>query len=1062
MDDFLKPIKTSWKVQNNIDKFESLSMKNTPSTRPVSAKSKVSIIDLDQESNDSSGDQFSIRPSIDSSHTSVSASSDSKKHKRHDSTAFLQKSYLDNSPPPSLPDDAREILKSQPDTEDLIAVLQYLQCGIEGKHDFNIRLPSPKASQIINVLATITVPDQWIHLRSSKLSNTEALLKKLLLSCLMSVAGLGALLMQIKQLAITTSKKTSPILEDAISVVETLLSGNGVVKELLAEANKLFSSEMQRRVYWQEVTSLLAGSKVLSTLAQASTNIGHSDETIPLVSWLSDGAEYSRWLGRNIATAATASISMSFSGIHHMNMLCQLLKRGLSLGYRDALTIELYTMLLFRNHALWTVLHTLIQSLPSHDQKSLFDTILCDLGRKHLGGSINVADKESLASHSAAIGGVAAMINGIVENNPLLQAHLTHWLTTANGQYVGLGLDSRRAVIASLATDKDKLQAVLEKSLEVFGDKLQMQRDPILQQEAIAQTILLVTGRLYRLDHNSVKQVSLSGSFMRMVSNRLSASMPRSRFLGMVVATAISRMLDKPTQRINFGTEEMEGEEAQHWLDLPSIHDTIGSVDTLSTAPEGIHRPQPPAQKSPPRRRPATAVTRAQPASKITAIEEISTDDEGDDLGFHPYPRPDNDLSDSDDDPTLVNRNKPAAPVYITSLIKQLNATDDISAVELALQTAPSLIRRKSGFGDELSSNLIPLASCLLNLQEGLSQPKLQKFRLEALIECFISKPDLMGPWIANMYFGGDFSLSQRGLLLTVLGLGARQIAGIDDEQENAIASLVADEKQFPSNRLPSHLESVFASGNSPINTISTTLSSRTLQPMALTAADKLSGLDILKVRTFSSRMAVTAKQAAKSEARSKRVPKDLHRLLSEFVYLPLCSRSTLLFSSLANAPHLVNSTLLHPSMVKLNIQTLTVVISTLGPNAIQLETVTRESLLFLMAIHTIPVLTHDPVVLPAILHLLLTVLDLNIEAGTTSEELLVTDFGSMIAELTSWAASLGEQQSTPEVHEEKGLGMPMPWPVLVAGIQVKWQEVGRKFQGRMLGLMATTDFDSF
>ncbi len=83
-------------------------------------------------------------------------------------------------------------------------------------------------------------------------------------------------------------------------------------------------------------------------------------------------------------------------------------------------------------------------------------------------------------------------------------------------------------------------------------------------------------------------------------------------------------------------------------------------------------------------------------------------------------------------------------------------------------------------------------------------------------------------------------------------------------------------------------------------------------------------------------------------------------------------------------------------------------------------------------------------------------------EAGSTAEERLVTDFGPMIAELVSWAAGLGERVSIPEVHGEEGLGMATPWPVLVAGVQVKWQEVGRKFQGRMLGLMATTDFDSF
>ncbi|KAK7890246.1 telomere binding protein [Exophiala xenobiotica] len=1050
MEGLIKPVKTTRKVQNNISKFENLSLKDTSLSMPASAKSKVTILDLTPEDGDQTSDQFSLRPSVDSSHTSVSLQLSHKEHKRHDSTAFLQKSYLEQSSPASLPDDAREILKSQPDNEDLIAVLQYLQYGTEGKHDFNVRLPSPKASQIINILVTITIPDQWPHLKVHNLSKQEMQVKKLLLGCMKSVSGIGALLMQIRQLSVTNSDKTDQLLKDAISVLSLLLTGNSTLKDFLADTNKLFTSDIQRRVYWQEVTSLFAGSKVLSTMARALTSTQQSDEkTVPL--WLGDGSEYSRWLARNLSTAAIISSSAGGPESSQINMLSQVLKRGLSLGYRDALVTELYTSLLLGEHALWTVMHLLLQSLPSYDQRALFDTILRDLARRFLHNNLNVEDQETMTLSMPAVGGVAAMVKGLVQNNQVLQAHLTHWLTSTNGEYAGLGLGVRRAVTATLSADQDKLQAILEKSLEIFGNKLQMQQDPILQQEVI--------GHLDRLNHESIKQISSSSSFIRMVSSRLSASVPRAQFLGMVVATAMSRMVDKPGKVIDFAVEEMEGGEAQQWLDLPTVQDKVGSSDDLAK-PMTITQRREATQRTPKssRRRPVPATPPAHSA-KVMAIEELSASEDSsndeDDPELRPYARPNSDPSDSEDDPTLINRNKPSAPVYISSLIKLLSATDDPSTVKLALETAPSLIRRKAGFGDELASNLLPLASSLLNLQEGMSQQDLQQLRLEALIALFVSKPNVMGPWTASVYFEADLSLSQRAALLTVLALGAREIAGIDDGLEKTAT-------QFPSNRLPPRLESIYASQQSPVNTISTTLFHRTLQPMALSAADKLSGPDILKVRTFSSRMAVAAKEAAKSEARSKRIPKDLHKLLSESIYLPFCSRLTLLLSSRASSPYLANSTLLHASLVRLSIQTLIVLVSTLGPNAFQLATVTRESLLLLLAIHAIPALAHDPVILPAILHLLLALLELNIEAGSTAEERLVTDFGPMIAELVSWAAGLGERVSIPEVHGEKGLGMAMPWPVLVAGVQVKWQEVGRKFQGRMVGLMAMVNLDSF
>ncbi len=587
---------------------------------------------------------------------------------------------------------------------------------------------------------------------------------------------------------------------------------------------------------------------------------------------------------------------------------------------------------------------------------------------------------------------------------------------------------------------------------------------------ATAQTILLAVGYLNRLDKSCLKRVSASGEFIRMVSNRLSASVPRARFLGMIVAVAVSKLVDKPDKVMNFGVDEMETEDAQWWLGLVYIQDKVGSLDNLAkTTAELVKKRSLPTASSKPiqRKRVSTAV---QPATtKIIAIEELEDSDnpdgeaeEEEDSDLRPYAPPDSDPEDSDDDPTLVNRNKPTAPVYITSLIKQLDANDDLPAMEMALKTAPSLIRRKANFGDELASNILQLASSLLNLQEIMSMEETQRLRLESLTACLVSKPAVMGPWLASMYFEGDLSLVTRSVLLTAIALGARELAGLKDDIEDSPDQSGVPQSPFPSKRLPSHLEQSYSLTSAPIDNISKALSYRTLQPMALEAADQLTGPNILKVRTFSSRMEVVAKNTAKQEARSKRIPKDLHELLAQSLYLPLCSRLSLLLSSLTSSPYLANSNLLHPSLLKLNLQTLIIILGTIGPNALQLATLTRESLVLLTTLHTLPTLAHDPIILPSTLHLLLTLLDLNIDAGATAEERLVTDFGPMIAELVSWAAGLDDRVNVPEVSDDPGLGMAMPWPVLVAGVQVKWQEVGRKFQGRMLGLMAGTDFDSF
>jgi telomere length regulation protein len=513
----------------------------------------------------------------------------------------------------------------------------------------------------------------------------------------------------------------------------------------------------------------------------------------------------------------------------------------------------------------------------------------------------------------------------------------------------------------------------------------------------------------------------------------------------MIIAVAVSKLVDPKDKIMNFGSEEMEKEYVQRMLALVDCRDVVGNIDTMKKppAPEDI----PMAEKVmelPSSNIRAPRKTRPTEHSKIIAIEEVEDEEDGDqddDEDLVPFQKPDDDPSDSDEDPTLVNRPKPSAPVYIIDLIKQLQKDDQPEMVEMALRVGPDLIRRKANFGTELAENVQVVASSLLNLKEGVQDDDLRDLRLGSLVACTVSKPAIIGPWLASMYFEGDFSLEQRATILTTFGLSARELSGHKGDDEHS------DETVFPSKRLPGHLAAIYA----PSNAIAREIEHSTLQPLALAAADKLSGPDVLKVRTFSSRLEVQRKKEEKQKERSRRIPKELHRLLTEHFYLPLCCRMSLLLSSNVNFGR---SSMFEANVVRLFIQTLTIILHCLGPNAVQLEGVTRETLDLLMSLHNIPMLGYDPVVLPALLQLLLTTLDLNVAAGRSAEERLVTDFGNTLAELISWAGGIEENRVSIPIVEEGEEGMGMPWTVILAGIQVKWHEVGRKFQGRMMGLM--------
>lgn len=78
--------------------------------------------------------------------------------------------------------------------------------------------------------------------------------------------------------------------------------------------------------------------------------------------------------------------------------------------------------------------------------------MLRDLVRKYLryGPVTHPMQKNGLESESN-LGGVAAMVAGVTKNNSVLEDHLVDWLTSTTGEYASLGLDTRRAVIATLA-----------------------------------------------------------------------------------------------------------------------------------------------------------------------------------------------------------------------------------------------------------------------------------------------------------------------------------------------------------------------------------------------------------------------------------------------------------------------------------------------------------------------------------------------------------------------------------------------------------------------------------
>ena len=176
--------------------------------------------------------------------------------------------------------------------------------------------------------------------------------------------------------------------------------------------------------------------------------------------------------------------------------------------------------------------------------------------------------------------------------------------------------------------------------------------------------MLMLAGHVFRADKADITKLAQSSTYLNAISNRLAASSPRARFLGMVVGTAISELVDPKDKRMNFKIEEMNDADGLWYRALPAINDNIGSIEDLKPAHASRTQPQVKATKpANSQRRPQSPRTPAKSTSKIISIEEVDDDTDTDAEELPTYAKPDSDPSDEDEDPTLVQRDKPTAPV---------------------------------------------------------------------------------------------------------------------------------------------------------------------------------------------------------------------------------------------------------------------------------------------------------------------------------------------------------------------------------------------------------------
>ncbi|PNS20924.1 ISWI chromatin-remodeling complex ATPase ISW2 [Sphaceloma murrayae] len=643
----------------------------------------------------------------------------------------------------------------------------------------------------------------------------------------------------------------------------------------------------------------------------------------------------------------------------------------------------------------------------------------------------------------------SALLKAITSSNSTLMEDLAGWLRTPSTS-CSTSASTRRAAVASISSEAEHLQMIFEHSLKIFGEATFVRHAPSVQQEACAEVLLLSAGHLCRSQPVAFKFLVRSSTYTQMISSRLNASSDKPRILGMCVGMAISALIDPAGKRLEFDVSDLKTPWAKNLMDTTNVNDVAGSLEDLGASEATSREERTKGDQTDPHYPIAIRDSRKEPTKSAQTqvigpriVEVMSDDEDGaskSDIGLRPYAKPDSDQEDSDSDPTLINRDKPKIPVYIRDLIAGLQEQDKYDRHKLALEQAAPLIRRKATFGKEVKDHTTELGLILIGLQDTFELENFIQLRLQALIALLLSDPGKLGPWYARQVFEGDYSLSQRGAILSAIGLSAREMAGHTDI--DALNPTVTTKDSFASKRLPSKYHQIYTASSddsqqqklppssSPLSAITSSITSAIISPLAATALDAETGPSILKTRTFSSRLSAAS--------RTKVISNSLSKVLLDAFFNPLIGS---FYTHTSGPSSRARNVYLQPHFLTIYLKTLAILVHASGPSTVSLPSLTTEFWTLLLALRAQA--KEDASVMEAVLFGLLALLEVNEDTRRVASE-----NAREVVETREWVGGVFERLQRGDGEEEEKL------KGLAAGVLVKCGEVMEKWERLMVGEM--------
>lgn len=210
---------------------------------------------------------------------------------------------------PKAPEEALEVLRNEPDYDQLVATLRFLSHEGSTGSSFSIKDPSPMTAKLVQVLVSEIVPNYWTLLNEDS-HETKSSALGLLLYCLRSLTGVNAIIVRLRALLQDAkpgdgnSKRPDVAINLAIllNLACLLLKGDESIRDILTTATRTLNGSFKTRMLSQEIISTFGSGRILSLTAEATEHAKrHKAEVDTSNIWLANGPEYTQWLSENIA-----------------------------------------------------------------------------------------------------------------------------------------------------------------------------------------------------------------------------------------------------------------------------------------------------------------------------------------------------------------------------------------------------------------------------------------------------------------------------------------------------------------------------------------------------------------------------------------------------------------------------------------------------------------------------------------------------------------------------------------------------------------------------------------